>query len=111
MITSRYQDIRKLLTWHFLYILTHFLRLNFTIFTPIRSEQEQAIFASVQNVYKVFLMKIFPFYNTQISLFQFETIDLSENKEQPYLNALKIQKNTVIGSVATPLLGKWFRRI
>ena len=56
-------------------------------------------------------MKIFPFYNTQISLFQFETIDLSENKEQPYLNALKIQKNTIIGSVATPLLGKWFRRI
>ena len=56
-------------------------------------------------------MNIFPFYNTQISLFLFETIDLSEKKQCPYLNALKIPKNTVIGSVATPLLGKWFRRI
>ena len=30
-------------------------------------------------------------------------MDLSENKEHPYLNALKIPKNTVIGSVATPV--------
>ena len=38
-------------------------------------------------------------------------MDLSENKEHQYLNALKIPKNTVIGSVATPLLRIWFRRV
>ena len=37
-------------------------------------------------------MKIFPFC-----------------RERQYLNALKAQNNTVIGSVATPLLGKCFR--
>ena len=32
--------------------------------------------------------------------FSFETIDISENKKHQYLNALKMTKNTVIGSVA-----------
>ena len=54
-------------------------------------------------------MKIFP--TLRSVYFSFETIDLSENKERRYLNALKIRKNTVLGSVATPLLGKWFRRV
>ena len=35
--------------------------------------------------------------------FSFETMDLSENKEHQYFNAL----NIVIGSVATTLLRKW----
>ena len=34
-------------------------------------------------------------------------MDLSENKEHQYLNALKIPKNTVV----TPLLRIWFRRV
>ena len=32
--------------------------------------------------------------------FSFETIDISENKKNQYLNALKMTKNTDIGSVA-----------
>ena len=50
-------------------------------------------------------MKIFPICNTVIS---FEMIHLSENKEHQYLNALK--KKLPLG-LATPLLGKWFRRV
>ena len=47
-------------------------------------------------------MKIFPLCNTQIRIvFSSETIDLGKNKQHQYLNALKIPKNIVIGSVAT----------
>ena len=45
-------------------------------------------------------MKKFPFVDTQISFFSFKTIDISENKEHQNFNALKIRKNTDLGSVA-----------
>ena len=42
---------------------------------------------SISSTPAVFLIKIFPFCNTQISLFNssFKTIDLRENKEHRYL--------------------------
>ena len=41
----------------------------------------------ISSTLTIFLIKIFPFCNTQISLFNssFKTIDLSENKEHRYL--------------------------
>ena len=43
--------------------------INFTICTAILSEQERAIIAFKKGVQTVVLIKIFPFCNTQISLF------------------------------------------
>ena len=97
------------LTCHFLFILAHLLSVSisfydFTILFAISCEQ-----LLLSRWFKKLFLNIDIFYFVTLVYCSFKTIDLSENREHQYLNALKLQKNTVIRSIASPLLGKWLR--